>query len=371
MTQILKPGEVTGPVPGIPHVLLPERATVFARRAARLRQLAEGHSLGEYLRFLASLAEAQQAALDVFPEVPLPTERDLALAHEHGLPPLSAASWPRSSAWRDALGPILDRTRDPAGLPEAARRAMARLGALPEGDLEAAATRVLAAEYDDADPALVPLVAAALQVYWVHLTTTLGAGAFARAEPPSLCPACGSRPLASVVLSGGETHGLRYLVCPLCASQWHLVRAKCVACDSARDLAYYALEPTGEVSATTEPRHAALRSGHALTDGVGAVASTGPASDAQEPGQPEEWATPRRETADARSERREAARHRPAVQAEACDGCRSYLKIVHVERDPALEPTADDLATVGLDLQMAEAGYTRFGASPLLVPGAG
>ncbi len=58
--------------------------------------------------------------------------------------------------------------------------------------------------------------------------------------------------------------GRRYLVCPLCASQWHLVRAKCVACDSARDL-----------------------------------------------------------------------------------------------------------ATVGLDLQMAEAGYTRFGANPLLVPGAG
>jgi FdhE protein len=370
MTQILQPGEVTGPVPGIPHVLLPDRATVFARRAARLGQLAEGHSLGGYLRFLASLAEAQQAALDAFPEVPLPSERELALAREHGLPPLSAASWPRSSAWRDALRQVLDRARDLAGLPEAARLAMERLGALPEGDLEAVATRVLAAEYDDVDPARVPLVVAALQVYWVHLTTSLGAGAFARAEPQSLCPACGSRPLASVVLSGGETHGLRYLVCPLCASRWHLVRAKCVACDSARDLAYYALEPAGDVS-ITETRHAAIGSERALAVGSAALASTGPASDREEPRQAEGGATPRPGTADARSERREAARRRPAVQAEACAGCQSYLKILHVERDPALEPTADDLATVGLDLQMAEAGYTRFGANPLLVPGAG
>jgi len=359
MTQILKPGEVTGPVPGIPHVLLPDRATVFARRAARLGQLAEGHSLGEYLRFLASLAEAQQAALDAFPEVPLPSERELALAREHGLPPLSTASWPRASAWRDMLRQILDRARDLAGLPEAARLAVDRLGALRENELEEVATRLLATDLEAVDPAFAPLVAAALQVYWVHLTTTLGAGAFARTEPPSLCPACGSRPLASVVLSGGETHGLRYLVCSLCASEWHLVRTKCVACDSAKDLAYYALEPAVELAA-----EAAKEDAHAGGEVLaGDIAEGTAANDSESAGREP---TP---AADTRSERRQAARRRPAVQAEACDGCRSYLKIVHVERDPALEPTADDLATLGLDLQMVEAGYTRFGANPLLVPG--
>ena len=314
-------------------MILPERTVLFARRAARLRRLAEGHALGDYLRFLASLAEAQQAALDAFPEVPLPTERDLALARGHGLPPLSAGSWPRAHAWRSALRQILGRAREQSGLPGAARLAIDRLGTLEESALEGVAGRLLATDLEAVEPAYAPLVAAALQVYWVHLTTALGAGAFPRIEPPSLCPACGSRPLASVVLSGGETHGLRHLVCPLCASQWHLVRAKCVACDSAKDLAYFALEPEDP-----DPLHPPA------------------AADAGAPPP----------AADARSRQREAARRRPAVQAEACDGCRTYLKIFHVERDPGLEPTADDLATVALDLQMTEAGYNRFGANPLL-----
>ena len=310
-------------------MLLPERTALFARRASRLRHLAQGHSLGDYLRFLASLAEAQEVALDAFPEVPLPTERDLALARGHGLPPLSAASWPRAEAWRVALRQILARARDPASLPGAARLAIDRLAALGENAIEEVAAHLLASNLEAVEPAYAPLVAAALQVYWVHLTTTLGAGAFPRVEPPSLCPACGSRPLASVVRSGGETHGLRYLVCPLCASQWHLVRAKCVACDSAKDLAYYALESEGPHPVHPVP------------------------------------------AADARSGRREAARRRPAVQAEACERCRTYLKILHMERDAGLEPAADDLASVALDLQMTEAGYTRFGANPLLTPGPG
>ncbi len=313
-------------------MLLPERAALFARRASRLRHLAQGHALGDYLRFLAFLAEAQEAALDTFPEVPLPTERELALARGHGLPPLSAASWPRAQAWRAALRQILARARDQADLPGAARLAIDRLAALGENATEEVATHLLAGDLEAVDPAYAPLVAAVLQIYWVHLTTTLGAGAFPRVEPPSLCPACGSRPLASVVLSGGETHGLRYLVCPLCASQWHLVRAKCVACDSAKDLAYYALESEGP-----HPVHPV----HPVSAG------------------------------DARSGLREAARRRPAVQAEACEGCRTYLKILHVERDPGLESVADDLATVALDLQMTEAGYARFGANPLLTPGPG
>jgi FdhE protein len=40
-----------------------------------------------------------------------------------------------------------------------------------------------------------------------------------------------------------------------------------------------------------------------------------------------------------------------------------------MEEEPAFEPTADDLATLTLDLLMAEAGYERFGVNPLLVPG--
>ena len=38
------------------------------------------------------------------------------------------------------------------------------------------------------------------------------------------------------------------------------------------------------------------------------------------------------------------------VKAETCDACRGYVKILHQNKDPALDPVADDVATLGLDL---------------------
>lgn len=51
-----------------------------------------------------------------------------------------------------------------------------------------------------------------------------------------------------------------------------------------------------------------------------------------------------------------------AIRAETCDGCRSYRKIFYAEHDAAVEPLADDLASVALDLLLADAGHHR--ASP-------
>jgi FdhE protein len=58
-----------------------------------------------------------------------------------------------------------------------------------------------------------------------------------------------------------------------------------------------------------------------------------------------------------------------AVRAEACDDCHIYLKIFHRAKDQGVDPIADDLATLGLDLAMAEAGYARSGPNLLFVPG--
>jgi len=55
-----------------------------------------------------------------------------------------------------------------------------------------------------------------------------------------------------------------------------------------------------------------------------------------------------------------------AIRAETCDGCRSYRKIFYEEHDGAVEPIADDLASVALDLLLAEAGFHRASANPLL-----
>jgi FdhE protein len=55
------------------------------------------------------------------------------------------------------------------------------------------------------------------------------------------------------------------------------------------------------------------------------------------------------------------------VQAETCEECHSYAKIMHQQKEPDLEPFADDVATLGLDLLVREAGYRRSAFNPYLL----
>jgi FdhE protein len=54
------------------------------------------------------------------------------------------------------------------------------------------------------------------------------------------------------------------------------------------------------------------------------------------------------------------------VRAECCDECRTYRKILYQEKDANVEPVADDLASLALDLLLSEAGYHRASGNPLL-----
>lgn len=58
-----------------------------------------------------------------------------------------------------------------------------------------------------------------------------------------------------------------------------------------------------------------------------------------------------------------------AVKAEACDHCHGYLKLMYLEKDPEADPVADDLASLTLDILMAEREYLRSGPNLLFVPG--
>ena len=55
------------------------------------------------------------------------------------------------------------------------------------------------------------------------------------------------------------------------------------------------------------------------------------------------------------------------VQIETCTICHSYIKHLHQHRDPALDPVADDVASYGLDLKIAEEGFRRAGLNPLFI----
>jgi FdhE protein len=95
----------------------------------------------------------------------------------------------------------------------------------------------------------------------------------------------------------------RYLACSRCASAWHRVRVQCVTCAAAASKLEYMVVEDGRA---------------------------------------------------------------PGVKAEACAGCRTYVKLFYEEDRPGVEPLADDAATLAFDIRLGEDGWARGGANPLV-----
>ena len=107
-----------------------------------------------------------------------------------------------------------------------------------------------------------------------------------------------------MVVGWQGAHNTRFCSCSLCATLWHVVRIKCVLCGSTEGISYQEIE-------------------------------NGPGSG--------------------------------KVRAETCEKCRCYVKILQQQNDPALDPVADDVATLGLDLLVREDGYRRGAVNPYLM----
>jgi FdhE protein len=213
----------------------------------------------DFLLFAAELAQAQQTQLAAYPAVALPDHESLDRAANRLAPPLAAIDWPRDPAWRGELRTLL--TRLPQSLPEAARDTVARVAKARDDWLEAQADCLLAGVTRGLDLAAAPLVAAGLQVYFTHLLlavqeSAIGKGQpFGRIEDETVCPACASKPVASVTRNAGDLLGQRYLGCSLCGLQWHMVRIKCTHCLSTQSVAYQSLQRAADES-DTEAAHA-------------------------------------------------------------------------------------------------------------------
>jgi FdhE protein len=308
---------LTGPgtLEAIAPLRLPKPARVFARRAERFLALAPGNTLGEYLQLLGRLAQAQVAALEVMPFDSAALRSGRAEGGTAALRslgtgalalPLDATNHRRDPVWHDVLARIV-QTMGQGDLPAETRAALELLAILPPPELEALADRVLANAVVGSDLAAGPFVAAALQVYFTTLAARLDAAAIAPRR--DACPVCGSQPVTGVVLGDDK---VRYLVCSLCASEWHRTRVECTVCEKGANVTYYTVE--------------------------GDAAAKEPLS-------------------------------RGAAKAEACSACKVYTKLFYTEKDPALEPFADDVATLPLDLLMAENGWERHGVNLFLLPG--
>ena len=55
------------------------------------------------------------------------------------------------------------------------------------------------------------------------------------------------------------------------------------------------------------------------------------------------------------------------LKAEACSSCGAYLKLFYLEAVPGADPTADDVASLTLDLVAAEQGWARSGVNLFLL----
>jgi FdhE protein len=312
MTQrILERGQIeTLASRSIPRVRLPDRDG-FARRATRMRALAQGSAIEGYLQFLAAIADAQQNALgDCHPQRPTPEQMDRAA--EFRMPPIPASSWPRDEKWIDVLHGIASSIAANASMPEGVVNICKAITAAERDELEEQADALLSATLESADLAMAPLIMAALQVHWVALTAAVAnAEAVNAIDVPGVCPLCDTLPVASIVRAQNPYQGYRYLHCALCASEWHMVRAQCSHCGAdSKHVAYHTLQAVnaGDDDATKDA----------------------------------------------------------AVRAEACDECHSYRKILYQENDMSVDPVADDVATLALDVLLAEKGFHRASGNPML-----
>lgn len=55
------------------------------------------------------------------------------------------------------------------------------------------------------------------------------------------------------------------------------------------------------------------------------------------------------------------------IKAETCDECRTYVKVMYQNRDVTIEPVADDIGTLALDMMMREGPYRRAAFNPFLL----
>jgi FdhE protein len=146
-------------------------------------------------------------------------------------------------------------------------------------------------------------VAAAVQVQMARLAALLDVGQLVPISA-GVCPCCGGKPATSIITEMMGSEGTRYASCACCQTLWNEVRVKCLSCGTTKGISFQSVD-----------------------DGSG---------EAQ-------------------------------VKAECCDECGAWVKQLVQSRNPALDPVADDVASLGLDMLMRETAWRKAGFNPFLV----
>lgn len=287
----------------IPRVSLPERGSIFSMRAARLRQLASDSPVADYLLLMAHLVDAQHRALQDC-AAPGVSEDRLSLAQAHGMPPLQAVGWPRDPMWRGILARLVDDVSRTAGVPAEAVEVCTALRRAIDQDPESLEdlAEAVLAEQDQG----VDGAAAPFVMAALQVYWTDLASRFDAKQLPVVSP---------------------FGVCPVCAS---LPVASVVRVGGQFEGYRYLCCSL----CATQWHMVRVKCTHC--EDVESVAY---------------------QAIDGRA---------PAIKAETCDHCHTYRKIFYQDKDLHVEPVADDLASLMLDVLVGEAGYSRASGNPLL-----
>ncbi len=314
-----------------PFAVLPQPETLFARRARRFESLASGHPLAAYLTFAGRITALQADALSATPPPSLPEPQALKLAQDGAMPPLPLTGLAEDAAFKAAVTRLTQAMRDDEALPAQAREAAGRVAALGRDEMAAALDAVIVDAVPAERIAEHVIVAAALQVRMSRAAAALDV---ATLQPiaDGVCPACGAAPVSSSVVGRPGAQNARYCTCSVCATEWNVVRVKCVACSSTGGITYQSLAEVGD------------------GEGANSAGAAGPAPN------------------DRRSKlEREMREARDVVKGETCDACKGYVKILYQVKDHNLEAVADDTASLGLDIKLAEQGWQRKGRNLFLM----
>lgn len=287
----------------IPRVSLPERGSIFSTRAARLRQLAPDSPVADYLLLMAHLVDAQHRALQDC-AAPGVSEDRLSLAQAHGMPPLQAVGWPRDPMWRGILARLVDDVARAPSVPAEAVQVCAALRRAVDEDPESLEdlAEAVLAEQDQG----VDGAAAPFVMAALQVYWTDLASRFDAKQLPVVSP---------------------FGVCPVCAS---LPVASVVRVGGQFEGYRYLCCSL----CATQWHMVRVKCTHC--EDVESVAY---------------------QAIDGRA---------PAIKAETCDHCHTYRKIFYQDKDLHVEPVADDLASLMLDVLVGEAGYSRASGNPLL-----
>ncbi|THD63448.1 formate dehydrogenase accessory protein FdhE [Phenylobacterium sp.] len=300
-------GKPQGGVDAPDPLILPDPTTRFAATATRLEALSGDHPMADWLRFMVSLAQAQHDAMAALAPLAGPDAALVRQAVEARMPPLAADGHRRHPIWREGLLALLGHSESGPFAAAVPREARAVMQSLRARG--AAAAEKLADDFLSGGVAAADSGAALYVAAALQVYFTRLAGGLS-AQDLRLLPERGLCPCCgSLPVSGMVTASGKTPG----ARYLH-----CSLCSTAWNHVRASCITCGE------SRELFLLS---IEGGSG------------------------------------------AVRAEVCGDCRSYAKMLYQAQDTRVDPVADDLATLGLDVLAAEAGWSRHAPNPLVLTG--